>query len=201
MNNLDSQTLTTLVIVAVLIMLALAAWLSHRRRQSLDLQQRFGSEYGRAIDAFGNRDKAEAELRSREKRVQGLHIVPLVPADAERFAAQWVALQARFVDSPKGTLQEADRLVREVMLRRGYPMGDFERRAADISVDHPAVVDHFRQAQAIAQRDRHDQADTEELRKAVVHYRALFDELLETQTPVDASGHRRIPPRTLETRP
>lgn len=201
MNNLDSQTLTTLVILAVLIVLALAAWLSHRRRQSQDLQQRFGSEYGRAIDAFGNRDKAEAELRSREKRVQALNIVPLVPADAERFAAQWVALQARFVDSPQGSLQEADRLVRDLMLRRGYPMGDFERRAADISVDHPGVVDHYRQAQAIAQRDRHDQADTEELRKAVVHYRALFDELLETQSPAEALADRRIPPRTLETRP
>ncbi|MEO8654705.1 MAG: hypothetical protein ABI409_11335, partial [Ramlibacter sp.] len=100
-----------------------------------------------------------------------------------RFGQEWKALQGRFVDNPKGVLVDADRLVRELMLKRGYPMGDFERRAADISVDHPSVVDHYRAAQAIALRDRRGEADTEELRKAVVHYRALFDDLLEVGQP------------------
>jgi hypothetical protein len=103
----------------------------------------------------------------------------LAPEEAARFSQAWKTLQGRFVDNPKGVLIEADQLVRELMQLRGYPMGDFERRAADISVDHPAVVDHYRAAQAIAMRDRRGEADTEELRRAVVHYRALFDELLE----------------------
>lgn len=200
MNNLDSQTWTLLVIAGVLIVLALAAWLTHRRRQSSGLQQRFGAEYGRAMDSLGSRDRAEAELRAREKRVEGLRIVPLAPADAEYFAAQWMALQGRFVDSPQGALQEADRLVRDLMLKRGYPMGDFERRAADVSVDHPAVVGHYRQAQAITQREQSGAADTEDLRKAVVHYRALFDELLEVNPRREAHAARPLRTRPMETR-
>lgn len=200
MNNLDSPTWTLVVIVGVLIVLALAAWLTYQRRQSSRLQQRFGAEYGRTMDSLGSRDRAEAELRAREKRVEGLRIVPLAPADAERFAAEWTALQGRFVDSPQGALQEADRLVRDLMLKRGYPMGDFERRAADVSVDHPAVVDHYRRAQAITRRERRGETDTEDLRQAVVHYRALFDELLEVNAGRDAHATRpsRTPP--METR-
>jgi len=105
----------------------------------------------------------------------------LAPADATRFSLAWNALQGRFVDNPKGVVVQADQLVRELMLKRGYPMGDFERRAADISVDHPAVVEHYRAAQAIAARDERGEADTEELRRAVVHYRVLFDEMLEVK--------------------
>jgi hypothetical protein len=105
----------------------------------------------------------------------------LTPSEADRFSQTWKDLQGRFVDNPKGAVVQADELVRELMLKRGYPMGDFEHRAADISVDHPAVVANYRAAQAIAVRDKRGEANTEELRKAVVHYRALFDEMLEVK--------------------
>jgi hypothetical protein len=178
MNTLDTQTMTVVAVV-ILALLAVGVWLYTRKRQSDRLVQRFGPEYGRAVDEMGSRAKAESELRTREKRVEKLNIVPLAPADAARFSQDWKALQGRFVDNPKGVLMEADQLVRDLMGKRGYPMGDFESRAADISVDHPTVVEHYRAAQAIALRDKRGEADTEELRKAVVHYRALFDELLE----------------------
>jgi len=147
-------------------------------KQSQRLQKRFGPEYGHTVDELGSQTKAESELKAREKRVDRLNILPLAPSDAAKFSEAWRVLQGRFVDNPKGVLVEADQLVRELMSKRGYPVGDFERRSADISVDHPAVVEHYRAAQAIAVRNERGEADTEELRKAVVHYRALFNELL-----------------------
>jgi hypothetical protein len=178
MDTLDGTTLT-LGIIALFALLAFAAWFYIRRRQSHRLSQRFGPEYGHTVDKLGSRGKAEAELKARESRVERLNIVALTPTDAARFSQAWSDLQGRFVDNPKGVVVQADQLVRELMGKRGYPVADFERRAADISVDHPAVVDHYRAAQGIALRDKRGEADTEELRKAVVHYRALFDELLE----------------------
>ena len=181
MNTLDTQTLNVIGTVVILAVLAIAVWYFHRRNESHRLAQHFGPEYGRAVDELGSRSKAEAELKLREKRVGKLNIVALSPQDAEWFSREWKSLQARFVDNPKGALIEADQLVRELMQKRGYPMGDFESRAADISVDHSGVVGHYRAARDIALRDRRGEADTEDLRKAVVHYRALFDELLEVQ--------------------
>ena len=177
--NLDSHTLTAVAILAALAVLALATWMMQRRNQSERLQHRFGTEYERTVERLGSREKAEAELRARELRVQRMHIEALAPSDAARFTQDWKLLQSRFVDNPSGTLADADRLVRELMLRRGYPMADFERRAADISVDHPTVVEHYRAAHDIALRDQRDQTDTEDLRRAVLHYHALFDDLLE----------------------
>ena len=168
--------------VVVFALLALGAWFfSQRKKQSERLQQRFGPEYDRTVGELGGRTKAESELKAREQRVEHLIITPLAPAEAARFSQAWNALQGRFVDNPKGVVVQADQLVRELMLKRGYPMGDFERRAADISVDHPAVVENYRSAQTIAARDARGEADTEELRKAVVHYRVLFDDMLEVQ--------------------
>ncbi len=179
MNTLPLQWIIVAGVV-VIALLALAAWFfSQKKKQSARLQQRFGAEYDRTMGELGGRTKAESELKAREKRVEALTITPLAPAEAARFAQAWDALQARFVDNPKGVVVQADQLVRELMLKRGFPMGDFERRAADISVDHPTVVEHYRAAQAIAARDERGEADTEELRKAVVHYRVLFDEMLE----------------------
>jgi hypothetical protein len=181
MNAIPMQWILVAAVV-VIALLALAAWFfSRKKKQSDRLQQRFGAEYGRTVGELGGRTKAEAELKAREKRVEDLTITPLAPAEAARFSQAWNALQARFVDNPKGVVVQADQLVRELMLKRGYPMGDFERRAADISVDHPTVVEHYRAAQAIAARDGDGEADTEELRKAVVHYRVLFDEMLEVR--------------------
>jgi hypothetical protein len=168
--------------VTILALVLLAVWfIAKRRRQSHRLQRRFGSEYGRTVNALGGQKKAESDLKAREKRVGRLTLTPLATAEAARFSQAWSALQACFVDNPKGVVAQADQLVRELMRKRGYPMGDFERRAADISVDHPAIVASYRLAQAIAVRDESGVADTEELRQAVVHYRELFDELLEVK--------------------
>jgi hypothetical protein len=174
-----------LSVVLVVAVIAVIAWFFIKQKQSQRLQQRFGPEYGRAVTELGGRGKAESELKERENRVARLDIMPLAPAEAARFTLAWNALQGRFVDSPKGVVADADHLVRELMAKRGYPMGDFERRAADISVDHPGVVATYRAAQVIAARDERGEADTEELRKAVVHYRTLFDDLLEV-TQVNA---------------
>jgi hypothetical protein len=176
-----------LIAVAVLtVLIAFAAFLVYRNNQSHRLERRFGPEYGRALGEHGNRDKAEADLLAREKRVSRFKIVPLSRQDAERYASEWKATQARFVDDPKGAVAEAHRLVRNVMQRRGYPTSDFDRAAADISVDHPVVVENYRAACDIALRDQRDEADTEDLRKAIVHYRALFTELLQLQADAEA---------------
>ncbi len=180
MNTIPLQWIIVASVVIV-VLLAVAAWFFFRKKQSERLQQRFGPEYGRTLGELGGRTKAELELKARERRVEHFSITPLAPAEAARFSQAWNALQGRFVDNPKGVVVQADQLVRELMLKRGYPMGDFERRAADISVDHPAVVEHYRAAQAIAARDERGEADTEELRKAVVHYRVLFDEMLDVR--------------------
>jgi hypothetical protein len=179
--------------LVILLAAIVALFVSQRQKQSQRLQRRFGPEYGRAIDEMGSRTKAEAELEAREKRVGQLTIIPLSPSDAARFTQAWTAMQGRFIDNPKGVVAEADRLVRELMMKRGYPMGDFERRAADISVDHPAVVENYRAAQSIAVRDGRGEADTEELRKAVVHYRTLFDELLETEVRTEEVQQPHVP--------
>ena len=170
----------TLILAIVLIALAVAAvaWLVVQKQKSTKLRRRFGPEYDRAVKEYGGRTKAEAELSKREQRVAGLNIIPITAAEAARFSNAWSSLQSRFVDDPKGVVPEADLLVRELMIKRGYPMGDFELRAADISVDHPSVVKNYRAAQIIALRNARREADTEELRTAVVHYRTLFDELL-----------------------
>jgi hypothetical protein len=177
MNTIPTSTVIAAVLLIALV-ISVVAWLVMQKQRTLKLKQRFGPEYDLTVSECGSRAKAEAELTTREKRIAGLKIVPLIPADADRFTQAWSALQGRFIDNPKGVVQDADHLVRELMAKRGYPMGDFEHRAADISVDHPGVVAAYRAAQAIAARDERGEADTEELRKAVVHYRTLFDELL-----------------------
>ncbi len=149
------------------------------------------------VSSVGDRGKAEAELAAREQRVDRLQLVALPAAEAAHYGRQWEALQSEFVDNPVGVVGEADRLVRELMLKRGYPMGDFESRAADISVHHPAVVENYRAAQGIAVRSKGGQASTEDLRKAVVHYRVLFEDLLETDTAPRA-GTRKASERNKE---
>ena len=196
MDAVNMQAGWAVGIVVVLALVALAAYFLIRKRQSDRLAQRFGDEYELAVRQHGSRAKAEAELRQREARVGQLHIVPLAPGEGARFSSAWNKVQAEFVDNPAGAVTQADQLVRELMQKRGYPMSDFEHRAADISVDHPAVVRNYRAAQAIHARTLSGEVETEELRKAVVHYRALFDELLE----VSMEELRRMPARTVEAR-
>jgi hypothetical protein len=177
-----------IVIVAVAAIVVLAiAWAALRTRRSRSLKERFGSEYDRvAADAPTRRD-AEAELRERAERRDELDIRPLDPAAAERYRAQWTDVQARFVDDPPGAVQEADTLIQSVMRDRGYPVEEFDRRAADLSVDHPDVVENYRAAHGIAVAHSRGNAGTDELRKAIQHYRALFGELLETRETEEAT--------------
>lgn len=177
---MDTQVLLVVVIVA-LVVIGLAAWWYTRRQRTAGLRGRFGAEYDRALSEQGDQHRAESSLEAREQRVQQLDIRPLSSADRDRFAESWRSVQAQFVDDPKGATEEADRLVAEVMQTRGYPIGDFEQRAADISVDHPQVVENYRAAHKVALRNERDEANTEDLRKAMVHYRSLFEELLEAQ--------------------
>lgn len=192
---MHSTSTSTLILVVILVVAAAAAiaWVFlDRRRQSRRLKTRFGAEYGRTVRQLGDQSRAEAELRKREARVAEFRIRSLTAEEATRFSQAWLRLQGRFVDNPKGAVAEADRLVTELMTARGYPMSDFERRASDVSVHHPAVVDAYRAAQAIAMKDAHGAATTEELRTAIVHYRALVADLLEAPAArvADSPQHR-----------
>jgi hypothetical protein len=164
--------------VAVIVVVAVGAWLYVRkgRATTAGLRQKFGPEYDRAVLAHGS--KAEAKLADREKRIEELNIRDLDSMEHERYSKQWQAVQAHFVDSPKGAVAEADDLVSSVMKTRGYPVADFDQRAADISVDHPRVVENYRLAHQIALRVGKDAATTEDLRTAMIHYRSLVDELV-----------------------
>jgi hypothetical protein len=183
--------LLILIAVCVLVAVAIGVVVSMRQQRTRKLRQKFGPEYGRAVARLGDRTRAEEELRERQRRVSRLAIEPLAPADATRFASAWKAVQARFVDDPAGTLAEADDLIRKLMTKRGYPVGDFEVRAADVSVDHPRVVENYREAHAIALKHQRGETSTEELRRALIHYRALFDDLLEVRSepPHAPAGH------------
>jgi hypothetical protein len=169
------------LIVLLVIAVGAAIWMYQQKKRTEELRDRFGPEYERAVRAEGDRSRAEADLDARAKRVEQLDIRPLSNRERDQFSESWRATQTRFVDDPVGATKEADELVAEVMQVRGYPMGDFERRAADVSVDHPGVVEHYRAAHAIAMRTESGSENTEELRIALVHYRALFEDLLETE--------------------
>jgi hypothetical protein len=175
------------LVVVVILMIGALAWLYMRRRKSTtaDLRQKFGPEYERAVLAHGSERKAEAKLVDREKRVEKFNIRDLDSMEHERFSKRWEAVQSRFVDSPKGAVAEADDLVSSVMKARGYPVSDFDQRAADISVDHPRVMENYRSAHALALRVGKDQASTEELRTAMIHYRSLFEELVQVPAVVE----------------
>jgi len=170
--------IAVLVVAVVLLAIALV-WLWMRQRQrSRGLREQFGSEYDQTVEQAGSRRQAERELDARRERVSDLHIVELSEEESKTFASKWAEVQQHFVDKPSEAISEADNLVTRVMDRRGYPMSDFDQRAADISVDHPDVVSEYRDARAIAERNANGGASTEELRQAMLHYRSLFDELL-----------------------
>ncbi len=170
---------TLMVVIALIVGIILGATVIYAIQQGRTrrLKERFGPEYGRVVAETGNRSRAEAMLEDRQKRVRQFHIRPLNSNERTRFQEGWRDIQARFVDDPGGTLGQADRLIGEVMSLEGYPMVEFEDRAADISVEHPAVVENYREAHNIAMRNGQGRATTEELRKAMLHYRTLFEEL------------------------
>jgi len=184
--NISTLSTTELVLIVGLIIGltailggGIAAWLFLRKRRSERLRTQFGSsEYDRALKEDGSRRHAEARLKERTTRVESLNIRPLAPGDRARFVESWQRLEARFVDGPGGAVTEADQLLGDVMSTRGYPVSDFEQRAADISVDHPLVLENYRMAHEIALRQTKGQTNTEDLRQAMIHYRTLFEELV-----------------------
>jgi hypothetical protein len=175
-SNLQGIVIIVLVLVAVVVMALIATDNARRRREKL--RRRFGPEYDRAVQEFGNVARAESELAARARRLERLHLHELNQADRIHFGNAWSALQAKFVDSPSEAVNEANQLIKTVMQARGYPVEDFEHRVADLSVEHANVVQHYRAARTLAEANREGRANTEELRQAFVHYRALFTDLL-----------------------
>ena len=174
----ETQTIA-LVVLAVIAVAVIALFVARSsRRRHAGLKERFGPEYERAIEEHGSVAKAERELAAREKRVQHLKLKALSEEDRARYDADWSQVQTRFVDDPSGAVQEADELIKKVMLARGYSAEHFDQRVADLSVEHPTVVHHYRAARVLAEANREGRANTEELRQAFVHYRALFASLL-----------------------
>jgi hypothetical protein len=179
---MNSQIVILLVVIAAIVVAALV-FLMARKRRSQNLREQFGPEYDRVVRKEGDVHKGERMLEFRQKHRETLEIRPLSPSDQTRFGNRWSEVQNQFVDDPSGAVALADGLITEVMQTRGYPTTDFTQRAADISVDHPVVVENYRAAHDIAERRSRGQASTEDLRQAMVHYRALFTELLEQRQP------------------
>lgn len=186
----DPKVLIGVISIVVLCIVAIVWVAAMRRQRTAELRGRFGSEYDLAVREERSRRRAEAKLRSRIERVQQLKTRGLTPAELNHFQAEWEAVQARFVDHPRGAVTEADELVNAVMMARGFPVGRFDQRAADLSVNHARLVQAYRSANAITVRVGSNEATTEELRTAMIHYRALFDELLGTAAPT--MDHRAV---------
>jgi len=180
---MDTWIWIVIIAAAAALILLVALWLMARSRRTAALRDQFGPEYDRTVEDADSRRRAERELAERQDRREQLDIKPLTPAARDRFLDRWRETQTRFVDNPGASVGDADNLVQEVMRERGYPTDDFEQRAADISVDHPHIVENYRAAHAIAVKHERGEADTEELRQSLVHYRSLFEELLETREP------------------
>jgi hypothetical protein len=180
---------TTYILIAVVLILvilgAIFVPMFARRKNSERLHDKFGPEYDRTVETMGNQKKAQKELNDRQKHVDSLSIRPLSVSERDRYLADWTAVQAQFVDQPGEATVKADQLIMEVMQLRAYPVSDFEQRAADISVNYPALVSNYRAARAIAIKNGQHEATTEELRQAMIYYRSLFKELLGTETVVE----------------
>lgn len=176
---MNTISVLILILIAAVIVIALLARSLIRTRRSQELRTRFGPEYDRTIQQYGQPLKAERDLLERQKRLERLHIRSLNPAERDRFADLWQGIQAGFVDDPATTIRQADRLVVDVMTARGYPMVEFDGRADDLSVEYPHLVTNYRAAHEVAVKQQSGTATTEDLRQAVMCYRALFEELLE----------------------
>ncbi len=187
LNPSDPRLILGIVALVVILAVVIAILVQQRKKKTEHLRSRFGTEYDRTVLERGSERHAEADLAAREERVNHLEIRDLAPAERERFLTDWQAVQSRFVDTPRGAVIEADDLVASLMKSRGYPVSDFEQRAADVSVNHPRVVENYRLAHTIADRPTSTDGTTEDMRTAMLHYRALFDELLQ----VNAAGETR----------
>lgn len=175
-----------ILLVALAIIAGVALWVmsrTHNRERSVELRERFGPEYDNAVERHGSVRRAERELARRAAHVQRYKIRPLSRAEFERFSSAWAATQKQFVDDPVGAIRTADQLIKEVMEVRGYRVGDFDQRVADVSVDHGRVVQHYRAARALMGTSGDGPSSTEDLRQAMIHIRALFQDLLEVDVP------------------
>ena len=179
--NIDPKMLVIIVVAIVAVVVIVGVVMTQRRKANL--RQRFGPEYDRAVRERGSEKAAQAALAEREARVSKFQIRELGEPERQQYAEHWRRVQARFVDDPQGAVTDADESVGLLMGARGYPMADFEQRAADLSVDHPRVVDNYRKAHTIALRHREGKASTEDLRQAMIHYRSLFEDLLDGRRP------------------
>jgi hypothetical protein len=180
--NIPNTTQLVLVAVVFLIIGGLIAMAAMRAQRTKRLKERFGPEYDRAINEMGDQRQAEEELDARLAHVNTLQIRPLTAEEVNRFALEWQKTQTEFVDEPLTALQKADHLIREVMKTKGYPVEDFEQRAADISVDYPELVTDYRGLHLIAVKEEKDEVSTEEMRQAMVHARALFENLIKQES-------------------
>jgi hypothetical protein len=179
----NAQLIIAAIALVVVALIALGAYLEYRKSKTRALRDRFGTEYDRAVVTHGSSRKAEDKLADRETRVEALKIRDLEATERERYVAEWHTVQSRFVDHPKAAVTEADDLVNSVLEARGYPRASFEQRANDVSVTYPRVMENYRLAHGVAVRPGQIEASTEELRTAMIQYRAIFDELLQTQKP------------------
>jgi hypothetical protein len=179
----NSQLMIAAAVVVVAAVIAVVAYLTYRRTRTRAFRTRFGPEYDRAVVQHGSSGKAEAKLADRETRVKTLELRDLGATERDRFVADWQVVQSQFVDHPKSAVGAADELISSLLVARGYPKGSFDQRAADISVSYPRVMEDYRSANAIAVRPGRVDASTEELRTAMIQYRTIFDELVQTQKP------------------
>ncbi len=188
-----------LVAVGAIVVVALVIWQAMKQRRTRELQGRFGPEYDRTLDVAESKRDAEAELSARADRRDELEIRPLTTAARERYLVEWQRVQAKFVDDPDGAVRDADMTIQSVMADRGYPVDDFEQRAADVSVDHPQVVENYRLGHRLARASALGDGTTEDLRQAMQHYRLLFEELVEdtADAPLDRdrAGEQQPSPR------
>jgi hypothetical protein len=168
-----------LIVVVAVVVIGAVVWLALRNRRSRTLQERFGPEYQRTLESTDSKRDAEADLAARAERRDNLDIRPLPTAARERYLVEWRQVQARFVDDPQGAVRDADMLIQSAMRDRGYPVDDFEQRSADVSVDHPRVVENYREGHRLAEANAGGRGATEDLRRAMQHYRTLFEELVE----------------------
>ena len=167
------------IALAAVVVLAIVVWQALARRRTGQLQEQFGPEYDRTVGTAESKREAEAELQAREERRRELEIRPLPSAARYRYLEAWQGVQSQFVDDPSAAVARADELIQSVMSERGYPVEDFEQRAADVSVDHPQVVENYREGHRLAQSSANGSGSTEDLRQAMRRYRALFDDLVE----------------------
>jgi hypothetical protein len=177
------STAAIIIIALAVLVVVIGGALFAQRRRSQQMRARYGAEYVAAVDELGDHRKAEAELRRREKRVESFDVRPLTQEEIDRYARRWRTVQADFVDDPGAAIAQADELIGEAMHARGYPVTDFEQRAADLSVEHPKLVSDYRIAHEVALRHRRGEAGTEDLRRAMLHYRDLFAEVVELPQP------------------